>query len=261
MPGAASSVSTRKKGLPPVLAWSDTGSMCRSPTSVRTASTDSGNRWSRVTLGPTREPMARRRAWSSVRSSRWVARMRQGSVSSRRATKRTRSRVASSAHCRSSSTTTVGWGGDASSARKASNTALWSPAAERVGERSAPAAGDVREGAEGSRREQVVAPPDDHLSAADVTVEQLLHQGRLAGARFPADEDEVAVLIDLVEPVDDRLHLLVPLEEVHVDAGYDGPGGCARVPGCSWRTPAVQPFAVGGQAGVVPAQQGGVWAT
>ena len=46
---------------------------------------------------PTRAPMARRMGWSWGTSSRWVARTRQGSESRRRATKRRRSRVASSA--------------------------------------------------------------------------------------------------------------------------------------------------------------------
>ena len=65
-------------------------------------------------------PRARRIGWSGARSSRWVTRTRHDRSSRRRATKRRRSRVASSAHCRSSSTTTLGCGGDATSARNAS---------------------------------------------------------------------------------------------------------------------------------------------
>ena len=105
---------------------------------------------------------------------------------------------------------------------------------EGVGERTGPPAGDVGQRAERPGGEQVVAAAHQHLGVADVVVDHLLHEGRLAGPRFAADQHEVAAAVEPREPLGDRRHLLGPLEEVHAVGAYDsqrGTPGCPSAPG------------------------------
>jgi len=48
-----------------------------------------------------------------------------------------------------------------------------------------------------------------------VVLDHLLHEDGLPSPRLATDQHEVAATVELPEAIDDRVDLLVPLEEVH----------------------------------------------
>ena len=107
-----------KNGLPAVRRWTSAGSSRCPSRSVATADLLSGVSCSRRASGElTRSPRTGRSGWSAPSASRYDSTSSSGSVAIRRARNRTRSSVASSAQCRSSTTNTRG------RARRASSTA------------------------------------------------------------------------------------------------------------------------------------------
>ena len=131
-PGSpAASTSVTSSGFPPVSAYRPAAERpCRLASSA-TAPTDSGGSGTRCAIPCGRLASARRSGWSaSSSSSRKVTSSSAGTRWSRRPTNTSRSRVASSAQCASSTTTTVpGWPLCSSSSRNAANTASRGPPA------------------------------------------------------------------------------------------------------------------------------------
>ena len=158
--------------------------------SSRTASMDSGDNRSRSTPAAARPPRTSRSGWSALSSSsRHVTTARLRVLAMRRASSTTRSSVASSAHCRSSMTSSVG---RARSSSSSTGSTSWTGAPRPTTSANGPAASAARSASGPSgrgvkRRSHHPAQTRTPASSAACST-----SAALADAGFPGQEDQSA---------------------------------------------------------------------
>ena len=85
---------------------------------------------------------------------------------------------------------------------------------ERVAEPAGSLPGDVGQRPQRAGREQVVAPPEEHLRRRSLVGEERLDQRRLAGAGLTRDEHETARVVDLLRTARAASRAALPAPEV-----------------------------------------------